>query len=196
VSDDDGTRRTRERIVRAALAEFGAKGFAGARTARIGARAGVNPQLISYYFGGKQGLLDELRRRWAAAELERGDPGASFADSVAGHLAATLDEPDRARLVVWQALGDDPGGADPVAVQRLRLGPAVARVRHRQRTGEITSTVDPEFVLLLTYAVAFAPIAMPQVVAGLFGLDPLSPAYRHKVLHELLTLLAPGPGRR
>jgi AcrR family transcriptional regulator len=34
------------------------------RTADIATRAGVNPQLISYYFDGKQGLLDELRRRW------------------------------------------------------------------------------------------------------------------------------------
>jgi AcrR family transcriptional regulator len=188
--EDEGARRTRERILSAALAEFGTKGYAGARTAAIGARAGVNPQLISYYFGGKQGLLDELRRRWATAELERADPRASFADSVARHLDATLAEPNRARLLVWQALGDDPGGADPVAVQRERLRPAVARMRRRQRAGEVTSTVDPEFVLLLAYAIAFAPIAMPQVVAGLFGVDPLSPAYRQRVLRQLLTLVA------
>lgn len=55
---------TPERILAAAVAEFGAKGYSGARTAGIAARAGVNQQLISYYFGGKQGLLDGLRRRW------------------------------------------------------------------------------------------------------------------------------------
>src|SRR5690348_11353626 len=59
---------TREKILDAAVAEFGAKGFAGARTAEIAARAGVNQQLIAYHFGGKQGLLDELRARWAATE--------------------------------------------------------------------------------------------------------------------------------
>jgi TetR/AcrR family transcriptional regulator len=187
--DDEGSRRTRERILSAALAEFGAKGYAGARTATIGARAGVNPQLISYYFGGKQGLLDELRRRWAATEPERSDPEMSFAEGVRRYLNSTLDEPDWARLVVWQALGDDPGGADPVAVQRERLRPAVARVRRRQRSGELTSTVDPEFILLLAYAIAFAPIAMPQVVAGLFGIDPLSAAYRRRCLRQLLTLV-------
>jgi AcrR family transcriptional regulator len=181
----------KERIVRAALAEFGAKGYAGARTAGIGARAGVNPQLISYYFGGKRGVLDELRRRWAEAEKGRSDPDVSFAASVQRYLNATLDEPDWARLVVWQALGDDPAGADPVQVQRARLRPAVAGVRRRQRAGEVTSTVDPEFVLLLAYAIAFAPIAMPQVVTGLLGLDPLSAAYRRKCLRQLLALLAP-----
>jgi hypothetical protein len=49
--------------------------------------------------------------------------------------------------------------------------------------------VDPEFVLLLAYAVAFAPIAIPQVVAGLYGIDPLSAAYRRKCLRQLLSLL-------
>ena len=187
--EDETARQTRERILQAALAEFGAKGFAGARTAVIGARAGVNPQLISYYFGGKRGLLDELRRRWAEAERERADPEVSFAASVQRYLNVTLDEPDWARLVVWQALGDDPAGADPDRVQRDRLRPAVARVRRRQRSGELTSTVDPEFILLLAYAIAFAPVAMPQVVAGLFGLDPMSPAYRRKCLRQLLALV-------
>ena len=190
--EDETARQTRERILQAALAEFGAKGFAGARTAVIGARAGVNPQLISYYFGGKRGLLDELRRRWSEADGARDEPDASFADSVKRHLDATLDEPDWARLLVWQALGDDPAGTDPRQVQHDRLRPAVARVRRRQRAGELTSTVDPEFILLLAYAVAFAPVAMPQVVGGLFGMDPLSPAYRRKCLRQLLILVQGG----
>jgi TetR/AcrR family transcriptional regulator len=188
-TDDERSLRTRERILEAALAEFGAKGYAGARTATIGVRAGINPQLISYHFGGKQGLLDELRRRWAAAEPGRSDPDASFAEGVRRYLDSTLDDPNWARLVVWQALGDDPAGVDPIAVQRARLRPAVARVRRRQRSGELTSTVDPEFILLLAYAIAFAPVAMPQVVAGLFGIDPLSPAYRRRCLRQLLTLV-------
>ena len=120
-----------------------------------------------------------------------GPGGASFADSVRSHLDATLDDPDWARLLVWQALGDDPAGTDPDQVQRERLRPAVARVRRRQRSGELKSTVDPEFILLLAYAVAFAPVALPQVVTGLFGVDPLSPAYRRRCLRQLLMLLHP-----
>jgi AcrR family transcriptional regulator len=182
--------QTRERILRAAVEEFGAKGYSGARTAAIAARAGVNQQLISYYFNGKQGLLDELRRRWAADEAGFRPAGASFADSVAAYLDLTLDRPDWARLVIWQALGDHPGdGTDPVATQKARLGPAVSRVRRRQRDGEVTAAVDAEFVLLLAYAVTFAPVAMPHVVEALFGLDPYAPEYRRRCLDQLLTLL-------
>src|SRR6185437_9002566 len=96
--------QTRERILEAAVAEFGAKGFAGARTAEIAARAGVNQQLIAYHFGGKQGLLDELRARWADAQSAARPAAATpLAESVRTYLDLTLDQPDWSRLVVWRA---------------------------------------------------------------------------------------------
>ena len=44
------------RLLDAALAEFAALGQAGARTERIARRAGVNKQLIHYYYRTKVGL--------------------------------------------------------------------------------------------------------------------------------------------
>lgn len=46
----------RTAILEAARAEFAAKGLAGARVNEIAARAGVNKQLIYYYFGSKEDL--------------------------------------------------------------------------------------------------------------------------------------------
>ncbi|MGF7235915.1 MAG: TetR family transcriptional regulator [Frankia sp.] len=187
--------QTRERILEAAMAEFGAKGYSGARTAGIAARAGVNQQLISYYFGGKQGLLEELRRRWQQVEASIVAPGASFDDSVAAYLDATLDRPDWARLVVWQALGDCPFAEAEdqerfAEIQRSKMAKAVEKVRQRQRAGEVTGEIDPEFALLVAYAVIFAPIAMPQFVRDIFGSDPLSPATRERLYRQLIKLLA------
>lgn len=182
--------QTRERILQAALEEFGAKGYSGARTAGIAERAGVNQQLISYYFGGKQGLLAELRRRWAATQATLVPTDATFAESVAAYLDATLDRPDWARLVVWRALGDDPGEPDEAAeAQQARLREGVTRIRRRQRDGELTDDVEAEFVLLLTYVLAFAPIAMPHVVEGVFGIEATSQAYRRRCLEQLVKLL-------
>src|SRR4029079_7171127 len=67
--------RTRRALLDAALAEFSEEGFAGARVSAIATRAGVNKQLISYYFGGKQGLRDALVAEWlrAADEVRRPD---------------------------------------------------------------------------------------------------------------------------
>lgn len=188
--------RTRERILAAAVEEFGAKGYAGARTAAIAARAGVNQQLISYYFGGKQGLVEELRRRWARAQESVTPPGATYAESVAAHLDATLDNPDWSRVVIWQALGD---GSSPesddewAAAQRDRLRQAVERTRRRQEEGEITGELDAEFVLLVAYALAFAPIALPRMVEGIVGADPLSKDYREWVVGQLARMTGRQP---
>lgn len=184
-------KQTRERILAAAVEEFGAKGYSGARTAGIAARAGVNQQLISYHFGGKQGLLDELRRRWAATEATLVPPDASYADSMSAYLDATLDRPEWARLVIWQALGDDPGGAAERSTElRARVRAAVGRIEQRQRDGELRADLDPGFVLLLTYALTFAPVALPHVVEAIFGVDPYSSEYRRHCRVQLRTVLA------
>ena len=47
---------TKARILKAGLAEFGAKGYGGARTDGIAKRAKCNVRMLYHYFGGKQGL--------------------------------------------------------------------------------------------------------------------------------------------
>jgi len=73
-------RRTRERILAAALKEFSTKGFAGARVDRIARRARINKRMLYHYFGHKDDLFREILRRkleervaWAAAAPD--DPG-------------------------------------------------------------------------------------------------------------------------
>lgn len=180
----------RERLIEAAVEEFGAKGYSGARTAAIAARAGVNQQLISYYFGGKQGLLDELRRRWADAQAGMAPADeVGFGESVANWLGTTLDHSAWARLVLWRALGDDPGyDADQARAQHDGLVASVERVRRRQRDGELRDDVDPEFVLLLSYALVFAPIALPWLVDATFGDRDV---YRARAVDQLLRLVTP-----
>lgn len=57
------TAATRERILDAALAEFGEKGYAGARMDEIAACAGVNKQLLYHYFSSKDGLFEAMLHR-------------------------------------------------------------------------------------------------------------------------------------
>jgi AcrR family transcriptional regulator len=47
---------TRERILRAAIAEFSEKGYSGARVDVICKLSRANPRMIYHYFGGKDGL--------------------------------------------------------------------------------------------------------------------------------------------
>jgi len=52
----DRSAETRQRILDAALREFSASGFAGARMDRIATAASVNKALIYYYFDSKENL--------------------------------------------------------------------------------------------------------------------------------------------
>lgn len=47
---------TKARLLKAGLAEFGAKGYGGARTEGIAKRAKCNIRMLYHYFGGKEGL--------------------------------------------------------------------------------------------------------------------------------------------
>src|SRR2546427_2012489 len=55
--------RTREQILSAALQEFSAKGFAGARVDVIARRAAINKRMLYHYFGDKAGLFREVDRK-------------------------------------------------------------------------------------------------------------------------------------
>src|SRR6478609_10341494 len=80
--------RTRAAILDAALVEFGEHGYAGARTGAIARRAGVNAQLISYYFDGKQGLYKALTQQWRAAGGGAPRPEQPLAEVVASYVRA------------------------------------------------------------------------------------------------------------
>src|SRR3982750_1350431 len=86
--------RSRERILQAALEEFAANGFAGARVDAIARRAGLNKQLISHHFGGKEALYR------AVMVARRAQPGGELAaieplGELPGALATLFDRARR-----------------------------------------------------------------------------------------------------
>ncbi|WP_017726563.1 forespore capture DNA-binding protein RefZ [Halalkalibacterium ligniniphilum] len=51
---------TKEKVLQAAIALFNVQGYHGTSVRHIAEKAKVNVALVSYYFGGKQGLLEQL----------------------------------------------------------------------------------------------------------------------------------------
>src|SRR5919198_3730421 len=100
--------RSRRLLIEAAKDEFAAKGFAGARVQDIADRAGVNKQLINYYFGGKEGLYCELGRQWMAQEAAFNGPGLPLEELLMLYLRHVLDDPRGTRLEAWRGLTEDP----------------------------------------------------------------------------------------
>ncbi|MEV4310727.1 TetR family transcriptional regulator [Actinocrispum sp. NPDC049592] len=183
--------RSRRQLLAAAYDVFASKGYAGARVQEIAERAGVNKQLINYYFGGKEGLYRALQRQWLEVEATFDDPTQSAADVAAKYLHASLADPRGTRLMMWRGLAAGCGG-DPVPdeepVQDL------SGLTNRQQAGEIDPSIDPACLLLSLIGITSIPVVVPDLVRKLFGVDPSDPEFETRYTHhirDLINRLAP-----
>ncbi|MFV2179240.1 TetR/AcrR family transcriptional regulator [Actinomadura sp. LOL_016] len=175
--------RTRTLLLEAALDEFAAKGYAGARVQDIADRAGVNKQLISYHFGGKEGLYCELGRRWLEREARFNDPAVPLPDLVVRYLRNALDDPRGSRLEAWRGLTEDPGDAQSPPPEDL------SDMERRKAAGEIADDLDPGYVMLALQAMVSLPVARPTVVRRVLGVDPASPEFRERYAEQLARIV-------
>jgi TetR/AcrR family transcriptional regulator len=180
--------RTRARILDAAKAEFGAKGYAGARVSDIANRAGVNKQLISYYFGGKEGLYTEMNRQWRQVSDVLSSADRPLDEVVAGYVTSTLYDRDGARVVVWSNMS--PADAPPDTGQQRELFQAqLADLRRRQEAGELPADLDPACVLLALFAAASATVALPRIATAICGEEAESDEFTRHYADQLARLV-------
>lgn len=194
MGDTRDPERTRAALLDAALVEFSAHGRAGARTSAIAARAGVNKQLISHHFGGKDGLYAALVALWEADEARYWSADTPLADLVAAYVEQGARHRDLHRLLLRASLEDaeEGGGLD---------AGDLADMRRRQAAGEVTDRLDPAFLLLALQAVAAAGLVFPGDVRRICGADPASPEFaawhaeQVRALVGLLSVRPPSAGR-
>ncbi len=167
--------RTKARILDAAIEEFSAKGFAGARVSEIAARAGVNQQLIAYYFDGKEGLYRELGRRWRRYEAQTVPDDMDFAEMIKHYVRVSVDPRLGGRLLAWEGLADAGEDDEEARERNARLRHEVELIRERQRAGELDDRFDPAALLLIGMSAANALVVYPQLARGLFDADGNSP---------------------
>ncbi len=161
------------RIIAAAREEFSRRGFDGARVDHIARRAGVNKQLLFYYFHSKRGLFGAVLSR-GAAELEQAlaglpTPGAGPLDRIRATLAAQFEffaaHPDLVTLLTQAGRSD----ARPFAPAIKRL---VVLLAEGQGRGQVRDDVDPHLaaaqalVLMVAYLNLEPLIAMSATPLG------------------------------
>ncbi|HLU57920.1 MAG TPA: TetR family transcriptional regulator [Pseudonocardia sp.] len=186
--------RTKARIIEAATAVFAAKGFAGARVSEIAARAGVNQQLISYYFDGKEGLYREMGRRWRAHEAEAMPDELPLAELIKRYVRESVDN-FGGRLLAWDGLADTGDDDSEEAQERnARLRHEVEALRRRQEAGEIDARFDPAALHLIALSAANALAVYPHIARGLFGADPTSPELVERYAEQLALLISQNTG--
>jgi AcrR family transcriptional regulator len=174
--------RSRQQLLSAALEEFAAKGFAGARVQDIAERAGVNKHLINYYFDGKAGLYRELQRVWRESEAAFTGPDIPLDEVAVRYLRRGLADPRPARLMVWQGLEDVGRDDGPITV-------GGAGLNERKARGELADDLDPDAVQLALMGMIMAPMILPHLVREIFGVDPNAPEFEERYAEQLRRMI-------
>jgi len=190
--------RTQDRILAAALAEFSAEGFAGARVARIARRARVNKRMLYHYFGNKEDLFRGIFDRKL---VERAgwltEAPADLGASLAYWFRMACEDSDWIRLIQWEALAH---GDEPVIREeerRTSFRQALDDLRARQRRGLLPADLDAGHLLLAIMGLVAYPLAFPQLtrmVTGRSATDPGFRAERAEFLRRFAAALAAPAG--
>ncbi|HEX4343156.1 MAG TPA: TetR family transcriptional regulator [Verrucomicrobiae bacterium] len=192
--------RTRERILAAALKEFAARGFAGARVDAIARAAEINKRMLYHYFGNKESLFREILRRKmgerrAWAESLSGDP----AESLPFWFEQACKDMDWIRLLEWEALQTSGKRVIDEEQRSEAARLAVERMRRRQEKGLISKEYDPRHLILAMYGLTTYPVAFPQMARLITGLrieDPQFQKDRMAFLRKFAEALRPAPNSK
>ena len=157
---DGNPEETRQEILRAAGEAFAARGFVGATTRAVAARAGVNVATLHYHFGSKDGLYRAVLENASKGTLpvvSSGPGSETVTRLVEGLFAFGSERPILARLALLDSLAGPERKEGTRSDQRVRwlaeaLGPILAPSNGRPAPGpeetarSVVALVDATFL--------------------------------------------------
>jgi TetR/AcrR family transcriptional regulator len=173
--------RTRDRILSAALKEFAAKGFAGARVDVIARLADINKRMLYHYFGDKEGLFKAVLRRkiserQAWADASSGEP----TETLPFWFEAACKDADWVRMLEWEALQNAGRKVIDDKERREAVMRGLERIRQRQARGQISSEFDPRDIMLAMRSLTWFPVAFPQLTEMIMGKSVFDPKFQRE----------------
>jgi AcrR family transcriptional regulator len=183
--------RSRRCILDAALREFSARGFAGARVDVIARRAKINKRMLYHYFSDKEGLFRAVLRHKISERVSRAQaqaPQSDLASSLPIWFRQNCDDADWVRLLAWESLQT---AGKPVVDERERRRvsrQATARIRQKQAAGGLRRDVAAVHLQLAKVSLAMFPLALPQLVRIIVGRSPHDPKFQREYTRFLETI--------
>ena len=175
-----------DRIVAAALTEFGERGYAATRLADIARRAAVSPTTLSRHFPSKEGLFREVVRSAlldirGAPEMSPEESGGSAADAVRDFVQRywrTMERPGPI-AIVRLAIGELPRFPELAAFHASERLERLVRlleqiIRDGTARGELRPAADVRAAartIIATVAAHALWFAYPAIYAGVTGVD-------------------------
>jgi len=183
--------RTRRRILDAALKEFSARGFAGARVGGIARRAEVNKRMLYHYFGDKEGLFRAVLRHKISERRSRVEAQISENEPVSRMplwFRQNCQDIDWVRLLAWESLQT---AGDKVLDEKERrriTRQARARIRQKQAAGQLRNDVAAAHLQLEKVSLSMFPMALPQIARLILGRSPHDPKFQREYAQFLETI--------
>ena len=190
-------KRSRERILAAALKEFAAKGFAGARVDVIARRASINKRMLYHYFGNKKHLFREVSapENGGAAGVGGKFVGRSGGNACRSGLRPRAMITDWVRLLEWEALQGDRQKVIDEKHRRAATERGLERIRQRQARGQISAELDPRHVMLAMRSLTMFPVAFPQLTRIIMGRPVSDPQFKKSAPNSCAGLRRPSDRR-
>jgi AcrR family transcriptional regulator len=183
--------RTRQRILDAALAEFSAGGFAGARVSSIARRAKVNKRMLYHYFGDKEGLFRAVLRHKISdrrSRIEAQMPEHDLVSSLPLWFKQNCQDAAWVRLLAWESLQTADNRVLDESARRRLARQAVARIKKKQAAGQLRADVTAAHLQLAKTSLALFPLALPQITRIILGSAPHSLRFQREYARFLETI--------
>lgn len=173
---------TRDRLLKAGLAEFCEKGYSGARTAAIAERAKCNIRMLYHYFGNKEGIYlaslehvyHQLRAREEELDLLHLDPVEGIAAFVEFTFDHMLSHPEFIHMMGIENIHQGrflrqsqsvPQGAMPLVRSLETL------LQRGQEQGVFRTHVDPVQIYVSILSLSYVHISNKHTLSITFGED-------------------------
>lgn len=165
----------RTRLVKAALDCFLADDYHRVTTRLIAERAGANASMISYYFGNKEGLYEEMIRESLNPMLEVLDGPmlasvTGFTDFLRLYYDTMTARPEFPKLILKVlALNQGPGRRFiQQLLERGRMRGA-RKVSDLKTQGQIEAGIDPDILRMAFVSLAMTPILLKDIFEEQMG---------------------------
>jgi TetR/AcrR family transcriptional regulator len=169
---------SRDAILAAALREFAARGFAGARVETIARAAGINKAMLFYYFSSKEGLYQAVLQEVMAEFFKKVQglitppltPGEFLERFPKLYIELCASNPDFVRLVGFDLIQNPDNICSVMAgiitrMSEFKPHPLFEVIRRWHAQGQISEADPVQFMMNVVALSIFSFIGRPMVEA-------------------------------